>query len=109
MEDTTSFLYMPSRVYDMPVIRPKLKSEAAMCMRYVCDACKQSFEGSEIILKPFGNNFNCVGTVVMLVEDESVVVGCGNTTTLDRDSHEYFTMHCPRCGEVHLFGFDLEE
>lgn len=73
---------------------------------FLCDKSKDHvFTGDQVVLKEYNSNANFIGLMLKLVTSNGKFIGCANTFELDK-STTYYTMHCPVCGEVHLFGFD---
>ena len=73
---------------------------------FVCDECRGHFKGSEIELKPFGNNFNMANPMMSLRlvnATNGEIVATSNTGALNKD-HDYYTLCCPICHATHLWG-----
>jgi hypothetical protein len=102
--DKTSFLYVATQVHVDTIHAEFVDTRANLTYR--CDECKQTFTGREVVLKPFRINISFC--TVKLVQDKTTPISICDTCDLP-EGHEYYTMHCPRCGMVHLFGFDLVE
>ena len=76
---------------------------------YICDECKGRFKGFDVELKPFGKNFgfyNPFNPIRLADANEGYTLSTGDTGCLDK-THEYYTLHCPICHQVHLFGMTI--
>lgn len=70
---------------------------------YKCDKCKASFDAQEIKLEPAATNIAILTPMrpMLFVSKDGKIMGGGkHAEEGDR------TLHCPKCGELHLFGFD---
>jgi len=72
-------------------------------MKYKCDNCSEVFAEEEVVLKDFGNNFHIFGQSVM-VKNKNTGKVCRTST--DKIEEGDCSIHCPKCDQVHLFGFD---
>lgn len=72
---------------------------------FKCDECGKKFHGRDVELKLFSKGFNIMFRMVYLVESTGAIIASANTQSLP-DDREYYTMHCPICHMVHLFGFN---
>jgi uncharacterized CHY-type Zn-finger protein len=106
MEPEESFLYVESQIVEP--LHPISANPEQMNRYYTCDECHKSFTGREITLKSFSRNVTFVNPFIgiTLCKESGSVITTGDTSALP-DSETYYTMHCPRCGAVHLFGFDI--
>jgi len=62
--------------------------------KYKCDECKKTFTAGTVLLIPEPKNL-FVGPSLLL----------GSPLTVDRAGERYH-LACPKCKQVHLFGFD---
>lgn len=67
---------------------------------FKCDECQKSFVGKDVVLKPAHQNMSIPFCTMMFVAENGTIVG--RSSAQDGDQ----TMHCPHCGQLHLFGFD---
>lgn len=72
-------------------------------MKYKCDSCQSAFEDSEVVLHEFVKNVHFVGNVVLV---KNRVTGKIYRTLTDKLEDGDCSLHCPNCGQVHLFGFN---
>ena len=74
-----------------------------------CDDCGAVFNNKDVKLKPLNPNFGMTpgfGVHIKLVEPDGTLVGVSSSYSAKPGS---CTLHCPKCGDVHLFGFDQVE
>ena len=67
---------------------------------YRCDTCKETFTAQEVKLEPAGTNIRIETQYMMGVDKEGNVIACHVFKDGDK------ILHCPKCGYIHLFGFD---
>lgn len=72
-----------------------------------CDECKESFKGKEIELNLHDDRISMINPMLSFkfFQAPDHFIGTSNTTILDKDK-KYYTLHCPKCHQVHLFGMD---
>jgi len=78
-------------------------------LKLVCDECKAIFPCKEVELKPYGDRLSMINPMVsfkFFQEPGGNLIGTSNTTILPKDKNHY-TLHCPKCHQVHLFGMDV--
>lgn len=78
-------------------------------LKFKCDECKAMFQGKEIELKPFGDRMNMINPMLsfkFFQEPGGNIIGTSNTTILPKNKVHY-TLHCPKCHQVHLSGMDV--
>jgi hypothetical protein len=77
--------------------------------KFKCDGCKSIFTAREIELKEYHKeNFNMINPMLSFKffrESDQSIIGTSNTTTLPEDI--YYTLHCPKCHDLHLGGMDV--
>jgi hypothetical protein len=86
------------------------KTNSYLGQKVVCDECNSIFKIEDVEIRPFGDNFNIVNPMIaikLFVEDGKFI-STGDTYSLLKDQI-YYTLHCPKCHEVHLFGMDDAE
>lgn len=73
---------------------------------YECDECKHAFKAVEIKLVDPADNFTVLtpGYKIMCVEANGNICGKQNPKKADGDK----LIACPKCGEIHLNGFNLK-
>ncbi len=64
--------------------------------KYRCDSCKKSFKAGSVLLKPEPKNISITPPMWM-----------GGILIAEYKGGKYH-LHCPKCGAVHLFGFNPE-
>ena len=75
-----------------------------------CDECHKKFKGKEVVLEPYKRNMSMVNPMLSFkfFEAPDHFIGTSNTGNLD-ENKEYYTLHCPKCGTLHLFGMDMAQ
>lgn len=68
--------------------------------KIICDKCGHKFPTNKVLLKSASKN--CIIVLGMLGVDKNGII-VGRSQFKDGDQ----TLHCPKCGELHLFGFDI--
>lgn len=84
------------------------QSKSQMELMFVCDECNAKFKGKNIELKPFGDRLSMINPMMSFKFFQvpgGNCIGTSNTTILPKDK-EHYTLHCPKCHEVHLSGMD---
>jgi hypothetical protein len=71
---------------------------------YKCDKCRATFDAQEVKLRPAATNVTILTPMspMLFVNKEGKIMGGGKHA----DPGDQ-TLHCPKCGELHLFGFNL--
>jgi hypothetical protein len=83
--------------------------KSALGTKFKCDECKDTFLGKDIELKPYGDRMDMINPMLsfkFFQEPGGTIIGTSNTTILPKDKVHY-TLHCPKCHNVHLFGMDV--
>jgi len=80
-----------------------MNKEKTKVLRYQCDKCKSTFEESEIVMKDFIDNLHILGNPIMV---KNRISGKPSMVYTDQIKEGDCSLHCPKCDEVHLFGFD---
>ena len=73
-----------------------------------CDKCKATFKGKEIELKSFGENLTMANPMLSFkfFQEPDTFKSVWDTNLLPKDKN-FYTLHCPKCHQVHLFGMDV--
>lgn len=71
---------------------------------YKCDKCRAVFSAKQVVFKPANTGIKILTpqSPMKFVDKEGNIVGGGHSA---REGDQ--TLHCPKCGQLHLFGFDL--
>ena len=72
---------------------------------YECDECKGTFKAVEVkLVNPADNiTISTPGYKIMCVEKDGNI--CGKPNPRERDGDKLLA--CPKCGQIHLNGFNL--
>jgi len=80
--------------------------QAVKGKKFRCDECKGVFAGEDVKLKLAPKNFSATNfmTNFLFVDKDGAIKGGNNGPDGNIGDQ---TAHCPLCGRVHLFGFDV--
>lgn len=108
--DTSSFLYVESQIRESEVLHVNdIKPDYARTepRQFRCDGNKDHvFGAGDVVLHEYSKGINILGAGIYLLESDGTFIVSYNPANLP-DTKKYYTLHCPICDEVHLFGFDL--
>lgn len=71
---------------------------------YECDECQARFVANEIVLEPAHSNASFFMTSLLCVANDGTIMN--RAESFEEGDR---TLHCPKCGAVHLFGFTKVE
>jgi len=70
---------------------------------YVCDKCKATFKAKEVQLKSIAHNYPNFDPL----NPPLIVTTSGVVKTMSSPNEDGNLLACPKCGAIHLFGFDV--
>jgi len=74
---------------------------------YICDNCKATFKGNEVVLKRSSNNIEMhsmrLTTNFIFVDRRGKIVGGSKAPDSSKGDK---VIHCPKCDYPHLFGMN---